>query len=231
VLRYFTRQDTVVVWENLLKNYTLPTVTETKIRNAGMNIPYISLPIALALVFMLIKKKSSIKRQRRKWWQVIVSAVLLGILFFPVQARLEIPLLKENSFISPDASELVSQLLKNTYRAFDFREESEIFDKLALSTHGDLLSTIYLQTRKNMVIENQGGARAKIREVDVLDVKEIDSDEAELAYDCSWQVRGTVGHWGHLHNRTNRYRAVLHVRAVEGTWKLTAIDMIEEERL
>ncbi|MBW2386730.1 MAG: hypothetical protein JRG92_24125, partial [Deltaproteobacteria bacterium] len=46
-----------------------------------------------------------------------------------------------------------------------------------------------------------------------------------------WKVRGSVGHWGHIHQRSNRYRAELTVAPVEERWKLTALEILEEERL
>ena len=82
-----------------------------------------------------------------------------------------------------------------------------------------------------MEIENQGGAQAKIKEVTVLDVEEVGAEDDDLAYRCRWQVYGTVGHWGHLHRRTNQYDAIVSLRSVDGVWKLSDLDLIEEVRL
>jgi hypothetical protein len=46
-----------------------------------------------------------------------------------------------------------------------------------------------------------------------------------------WNVSGSVGHWGHVHRRANRYRAGLGIEPVDGVWKLTLLDLLEEERL
>ena len=142
----------------------------------------------------------------------------LSLLFLPFQylLRLIFPLCKKKSFSTPEAKYLVNEILKNTYRAFDFREESDIYDKLAVSSTGDLLSEVYLQARKSMVIENQGGIRAKVRDVTVLDVEQVSGDKEGLSYNCKWQVEGTVGHWGHIHSRTNQYQAIINVRPVDG---------------
>ena len=35
-------------------------------------------------------------------------------------------------------------------------EESKIYDKLAISVEGELLTDLYIQTKKSMVLENQG---------------------------------------------------------------------------
>ena len=42
--------------------------------------------------------------------------------------------------------------------------------------------------------------------------------------------RGSVGHWGHVHQRTNQYQARLTVEAVGDRWKITALDLLQEER-
>ena len=166
---------------------------------------------------------------RRKWALIILVA--LALISIPFQYDIEIPFLKKESFSSPEATVLIEQLLKNTYRAFDFREESDIYDKLAISNEGELLSEIYLQTKKSMLIENQGGIRAKVKSVQVVDVQEIDVNETGRAYNCHWLVSGTVGHWGHIHSRTNKYLAVINILPVDGVWKMVGLDMIEETRL
>ena len=40
-----------------------------------------------------------------------------------------------------------------------------------------------------------------------------------------------MGHWGHLHQRRNKYTAELDIRPVNGAWKLISMDVLAEERL
>jgi hypothetical protein len=42
---------------------------------------------------------------------------------------------------------------------------------------------------------------------------------------------GSVGHWGHIHIRKNQYEASIVVEAVEGSWKITDLELLEEERI
>ncbi len=42
---------------------------------------------------------------------------------------------------------------------------------------------------------------------------------------------GSVGHWGHLHQRRNQYEAILTVKPVDGVWKITDLELLGEERL
>ena len=57
------------------------------------------------------------------------------------------------------------------------------------------------------------------------------TDGGAFRANATWTVSGSVGHWGHVHQRRNRVRAELSVAPVDGDWKLIDLDLIEEERL
>jgi len=40
---------------------------------------------------------------------------------------------------------------------------------------------------------------------------------------------GTVGHWGHI--RQNQYEANIIVEPVDGAWKITGLELLEEKRI
>lgn len=130
------------------------------------------------------------------------------------------------------AAEILAGLLHNIYRAFDFRDEETIYDVLERSVAGDLLARIYLETRRGLELASQGGARAKVKEVSLVEVdaQEFGAGEGFRAR-CTWTVAGSVGHWGHVHQRINQYEAAIEVRPVDGAWKITRLDVIQEERL
>ena len=46
-----------------------------------------------------------------------------------------------------------------------------------------------------------------------------------------WIIVGTVGHWGHVHQRSNLYEADLTISAVNGAWKISDFEVLEQERL
>ncbi len=223
--------DSVLVWKNFLKKYKLPTISEIKVTKASFALPFLSVLILIALIILIIKHGLQIKSWDKKTKLNGIFFIILIFLTFPIKLDIEIPFMEKESFSNPEATILIDQILKNTYRAFDFRNESDIYDKLAVSSEGDLLADIYLQTKKGMVLENQGGIRVKVNTINIVDVEEVASENEGIAYKCLWQVKGTIGHWGHIHQRTNQYHAVLNVKPVNGVWKLNALDIIEEKRL
>jgi len=108
-----------------------------------------------------------------------------------------------------------------------------IYDRLAISVTGDLLSDIYLQNRKSLVATQAVGARARVQEVQILDVdvRHPDGRSLDLLFHARWTAKGTVGHWGHIHTRKNQYEANINVEPVEGVWKITHLELLEEERI
>ena len=132
-----------------------------------------------------------------------------------------------------DAVLVLNNLLNNIYRSFDFREENDVYDRLATSVSGDLLSEIYLQNRKSLVVTQAGGARARVKEVEILnvDVTPLDDRPLGLLFRTQWTAMGSVGHWGHIHIRKNQYEANITVEPVDGAWKITDLELLEEKRI
>ena len=114
-----------------------------------------------------------------------------------------------------------------------FREEDDVYDRLATSVSGDLLTEIYLQNRKSLVVTQAGGARARVKEVEILDVEvnHLKDPPLGLLFRANWTAMGSVGHWGHIHIRKNQYEADITVEPMDGAWKITNLDLIQEKRI
>jgi len=50
-------------------------------------------------------------------------------------------------------------------------------------------------------------------------------------FHSKWTAMGTVGHWGHIHTRINQYDANIIVEPVDGIWKITGLELLEEKRI
>jgi hypothetical protein len=159
----------------------------------------------------------------------------IGVLIAWPYARVEVdrPAAMAGTIDAEQSAVLVETLLKNVYRAFDFREEDDVYDKLALTVSGDLLADIYLQSRQSFAVQQAGGAQAKVQEVAIQEAIATRRDDDGLGYDvrAKWTAMGTVGHWGHTHNRQNLYDAVLTIEAVDGNWKIKGMEVLEESRI
>jgi hypothetical protein len=229
--------DNVLKWTNYLTTYKIPTVDKIMVSDAhrGMLLPIGSLICAALLISVAFMLRVRHKRSQPITAQVTIS-IFLAIGIFALYPVWQVPVgsSARASQMSPeDSREIVLSLLKNVYRAFDFREEEDVYDKLAISVSGDLLTEVYLQSRKSMIIEQAGGAQAKVKQIDVLETEAKESGKQKGALDIrtKWTAVGSVGHWGHIHTRQNVYDAILTLTVAGGSWKITGIELLEEKRV
>ena len=127
---------------------------------------------------------------------------------------------------------VAESLLRNVYRAFDYHSESDIYDALARSVHGDLLADLYLKIKQGLIMQEQGGAIARVREVKVVRTEPAEGKSKNgFAERVTWQVEGTIEHWGHIHTRVNEYCADLEIEPVDGSWKITAMNVSRQSQV
>ena len=131
-----------------------------------------------------------------------------------------------------DAQAILEPLLRNTYRAFDHRAESDIYDVLARSVDGELLRELYLETIRALTLEGREGTRTQVTDFEArVEKVSPNPDGPGFLADCEWTALGTISHWGHPHTRVNRYTAKVLVEPVGGEWKISAIEVTEARRI
>ena len=212
--------DEVLTWKNFLKNPTIPGLVE------------IEHPPRLGRVWYLLVGTASVVgllvlAWTRRGRPLAAAAALLLV------SALTLPCAVRPSYVSRvEGDAIVLGLLENIYRSFDYRDEAVIYDALERSAAGELLTDIYLETRRSLELENQGGARAKVQEIEMVESSHENlSGEMGFVSTCTWNVAGSVGHWGHVHRRQNQYQARFVIKAVDGLWKIADLELLQEERL
>jgi hypothetical protein len=230
-LPYFLSEaDNVLQWENFLTHPTVPGLVAVDRPPARRDyLTLLAAAFALAALAWLARRYAgSLRGGRRPPARVLISAALAAVVL-----SLTLPMGLRAGRLSPeDTRAILGGLLLNVYKAFDYRQEEVIYDALARSASGDLLTDIYLETRRSLELANQGGARARVKTVDVLGAtNEQLSGEQGFSTRAVWNVAGSVGHWGHVHQRVNQYEAELTVRVIDGAWRITDLEVLQEERL
>ena len=144
--------------------------------------------------------------------------------------RYDVPIGSRAELTQDAARDVTYSLLHNIYRAFDYRDESTVYDVLARSASGELLNEIYLQTRQSLTLASQGGAKVKVTDVDLIECHASAGGDDAWVADCTWNVTGSVGHWGHIHQRSNQYRGKLLIRSIDDQWKITEMQVLDESQ-
>jgi hypothetical protein len=223
-------------WTNLLANYNYQATSIEAIAAQAaeqLDIPVLSILVGLAAILLFgVGRYLGLIGVYRIATVAVILVIAVAVWPF---GRLSVrhPLAAPYTLPEVEAILILQGLLQNTYRAFDFRAENDIYDKLAVSVTGDLITDIYLQNRKRLEMAEQGGARARVEDVQLLDATQSGSpgQRQRLTFKCTWRITGTVNHWGHTHQRRNQYEAMITIQPIEQTWKMVALDLLDERRL
>ena len=218
----------ILRWENFLKFPELPTLADierppTALQSIAGWARWPALALSIVLLFLLLRTLRANPVASRGPAAVCFGVVGLALLLFHQHRQVDMN--------ADRLQQLVGDLLHNVYRAFDYRGEEVIYDVLEKSVSGELLTDIYLETQKGLELANQGGARVKVKTTEVSNAELVERDGNRLTIASAWNVSGSVGHWGHVHQRSNGYRANLEISEIDGVWKLTGLEILEEQRL
>ena len=238
----FSASEPEVVWHapgKPVRQRVEPLVAESEPKRVAvplLSVGVVVLWIVGALVLGFSRRWQAVRRPALALAVVAIAVVLLGrgVLVVHVVAPWS-PAVRLPG--EPEAIELFTSLHRNVYRAFDYKEEGDIYDVLAQSVDGELLDQVYNEVYQSLILRDQGGAVARVQSVDILDaeVESVgvvsDSDAAAFRIRSRWQVHGAVYHWGHLHSRTNEYRARHTVAQREGHWKITGVEVLAQQRV
>lgn len=126
--------------------------------------------------------------------------------------------LPQQVWIKPTAEQarrILTALLLTVYHAFEFRQESAVYDRLAVSVDTSIITQIYLVHRHVLDMAERGGARGRVEAVDVTQVGAVEpTDGNGFRVQVAWTVAGSVVHFGHRHYRKNQYQAWITIVAV-----------------
>ena len=188
--------------------------------------------LALGMLVFSARQKAVGRTSSRRFLAVALAAIVVAVVTLPF-AKVTWsspfggpPLVSERA-----GKDLLGGLLHNVYRSFDSHDDSLIYDRLAKSISGELLSDVYLETRRSMEVKNQGGLRISVKDVVVTELDLAVEDSAAPSFHCRWRVSGWIGHWGHIHRRENVHEALITIAVRDGTWKITSMEMLDERAL
>ena len=217
----------------------LPDVVEVTVDESHMvkpvRWPLISILCGFIALGVLISIFKAGESRRGKIWFVVVLAMAAVVSY---STKTALPGFSGRQALAEDEADRVFDTLHtNLFRAFDYKTEDDVYDALARTTDGNLLRKIYLDMRKSLEVQEQGGAVSNIDRIEILEgdlvenpPEEAGLDAPDFAYRCTWELEGTVEHWGHIHQRTNRYEALFNVQNVDGVWKFTDFQSINQDQ-
>lgn len=203
-------------------------------------LPLVSLACLAATLLAIVGLRMSSRWDERRGvaWALLPVGLLAavatrGLALHEIEAPFGGPPLPT----AEQADAIFRPLHANIYRAFDYVDESDVYDALAHSVEGELLDQLYDQIYRSLIMQDEGGAVSQVQEVRVIDVDVEtigvlpDVEVPGFVTVARWQVDGAVHHWGHSHERTNEYEARYTVHETPDGWRIAGSQVIEQFRV
>ena len=200
-------------------------------RQATIGIPWLTIVLILCAVPVILR---IVRSKRRSPVAVLLLVLLAGgaalaskFATFPLSN----PFSKSDQIDEAQTAEVLDSLLRGVYHSFDYRDQSEQYDVLAEVVAGEALTEIYLEVRRTLESRERDGSRVRVNDLTIEKVtpKPL-AGRRGFEAECSWEVQGRVGHWGHFHDRKNLYRATFTVEPLAESWKITALTLHARDR-
>ena len=214
------------------------TVDLESLKPSVIRLPVVT-TVFVALALLLLVVSFTFKLNLRKASIAGAVLVIIGLTLFrflPVELPNPLAEKPKSELSNEDATQVFAQLHKNMFRAFDYQNESDVYDALSKSVDGELLRQLYLDINQSLKVKEQGGAIARVNEVNLLEGQKSrsainpDDELPEFDYACKWNLIGTIEHWGHIHERENKYDANFKIQLKDDAWKITEMQVNNEEQ-
>ena len=225
--------DNVLKWTcdpNALPQ-SITSVPATIVPRPELMVPVGSL-ICLAMAFFSLRIPRAAVRLLISGAALILACAVWRSAEFAIDHPWQLPTEQSDE----QATVIFQKLHQGVYRSLDFGSEDRVYDVLATSVDGNLLEKLYLQLHQSLEMREQSGAVARIQSIRYDSGKQIPRSSTTVPwpgfeYSSTWTVAGTVEHWGHIHERQNRFDAVFTIEPRDGNWKITRMDIANQQQV
>ena len=202
-----------------------------------LNLPVLSLVLLLAAILTWPKKRIILEKLELKVRKPVSHWIYISLAFFLIPLgtiQVENPFFKPRALAEGEAKRVLQQVLSNTFHAFNLSDEEKLYDRLSENISEELITDVYLDSRRRLNAGVRTGAEVTVREVKVLSVKQVGEGSNPtdgFSYESKWAVTARVRHLQHVHHRQNIYSGIIKIKIDERSWKIVAIELLSEDRV
>lgn len=205
----------------------------------AMTLPLITFGAAAIAGLCLVLSAATMSRGKTPVATGLVAGVMIVAAGLTIDVRLPVP---GTSSPTPELTDeqkrsIFEPLHANLYLAFDYADESDVYDALERSVDGPLLEEFYRQIFASLIQAEQGGVLGIVTDVqrsglDILPAGgATETSTPAFTVRHVWDVEGTVYHWGHSHSRVNEYEAEFDIAATQAGWRIVGQRVLSQRRI
>ena len=231
-LSFVDINDPTFEWRNYLRTFQEPKVSPVVLEDGtSIGLPVLSvllLVIALGVATLAVRPALL---TRRVWTAVSGLSALAAVLLLRV-AVIDVT----NPFAGPPdemtSVKIVTRVLENVNHAYLEKDPTALRQALGIVVMSDALTDVESELGRALAIKVAGGGIARVDAIENLILKDVTTLEGRAGFRslAEWTARASAGHWGHVHRRTIRFRALVELVDEDGAWKLAGITVVDAKQ-
>ena len=137
--------------------------------------------------------------------------------------------LKSKNLSEIQARMLANQVIDRVYSTVNLDSPRDRYRQLAELGVDEYGETMFFELEKSLRMAEQGGSVMQVHSTDVTAVQFRRLGET-LELQASWDLVGSVQHWGHLHTRRDTFTGVIKLTGVRGQWAIKSFRTTGQKR-
>ena len=226
---FIFKDDAIIEWQNFLRTYQEPDVSPVRVSDGRFfRVPIVSVFLFI-LAIVLVGLGLYHKTLSTRIWVgfsvlvVVTALLLLRVAIFPIPNPLP-------GLPTPSAAkQIVTSILFNTSHAFLEKDPTTFKQALSVITDDKNYAETAKELTRAFAIEVSGGGVASVVEFGDLTLEDITNLEHVDGFRSlvNWTANVNARHWGHVDQRTIRFRALMEISKIDNAWKLNELTIVD----
>ena len=232
LLSFVEAGDPILEWQNFLLKYQEPKVTPVMLDDGRpIRLPALSVVLLILAIGSAVLAVRPAFLSRRIWIGASALSAVAAVLLLRV-AVLDVT----NPFtVDRDqkaSAQIVSAVLTNVNHAFIEKDPAALRQALEVIVTSNALSDVEAELGRALAIKVAGGGVARVDAIEDLVLTDLTTLEDRPGFRslAEWTAKASAGHWGHIHRRKIRFRALVELVEENGTWKLAGITVVDAKQ-
>jgi hypothetical protein len=225
-------KNPTIEWQNFLRTYIEPTVTPVTVAAGNtITIPITSLALALAAMVAVVLAA----RTRRRARLAFAAVSLLFVAGATLQLRantIEVPIPLTGPPDEAVSAQIIKAALDNVHAAYLEKREPQLTRALSMVVAEEGATEVRTELNRALAIKVAGGGTARVTAIEDLTATDISALDGRAGFRtlAQWTAQASASHWGHLHVRRIRFRALMELTEIEGVWKIAGMTVLDKRQ-
>jgi hypothetical protein len=225
-------ENPTIEWQNFLRTYIEPTVTPVTVAAGNtITIPITSLALAVAAMVAVVLAA----RTRRRTRLAFSAASLLFIAGATLLLRantIDVPIPLAGPPDEAVSAQIIKAALDNVHAAYLEKREPQLTRALSMVVAEEGATEVRTELNRALAIKVAGGGTARVTAIEDLTATDISALDGRAGFRtlAEWTAQASASHWGHLHVRRIRFRALMELTENEGVWKIAGITVLDKRQ-